>query len=637
MYGWMGRILRVSLSEEEIKYEVTPEKLAKDYIGGNGFGARILWDELKKGIDPLSPENKLVFATGPLNGTLWPSSGRLHAAAKGPLSNAWGEGNCGGGFAPYLKFAGFDAIIIEGASKKPVYLYIDDGVAEIRSAKNLWGKDVWETHDVLKKEIKEDIHTAIIGPAGENKVRLASIMVDKYAAIARSGLGAVMGSKNLKAIAVYGTRKIRLHNKYKFYEKSMEAIKKLLNHPFSDSVKRYGTTILVNLMNEIARYPTRNFQSGYFEEFEKLSAETLRDFYRVGQSSCYGCPLHCKKRHKVSSGKYACEGGYGLEYETLDAYGGRIGNSNLEAIIYANQLSNRLGLDTDDVGGVVGFMMELYEKGIIDKEFTNGLEFRWGDPEVLIKSIEMISYRKGVGDLMAEGTHRVALKIGGEALKYDMTVKGVDIPSQDGRAQKSMGLSQAVANRGADHLTSAEFLSEVGWPDVILERFEERAKNIYGRSIMPEGADRLSPVFKPLMVMDSENFAALVDSLVICKFVTHWPPVFYFKDVAEALTYATGIRYTEEDVRTIGERIYLLERAFNLREGLSSKDDRLPERLLKEPAPAGPSKGHVIELDVMLKEYYRLRCYDEKGYPSYEKMKEVGLEDVAKELGIQPG
>lgn len=636
MYGWMGKILRVNLSEEKIKYEVTPEDLARNYLGGNGFGARILWNEVRKSVDPLSPENKLIFAAGPLNGTLWPSSGRLHVVAKGPLSDAWGEGNCGGGFAPYLKFAGFDAIIVEGEAKKPVYLYVDDGEAELRDASHLWGKDVWETHELLKKEIQEDIHTAVIGPAGENKVRIASIIIDKYAAVARSGLGAVMGSKKLKAIVAYGTRKVRLHNKYKFYEFAVQAQKKLLSHPFSDGVRKYGTTILVDLMNEVARYPTRNFQSGYFEEYEKLSAEYLRQTYRVGQHSCYGCPLFCKKRHKVEKGKYACEGGYGLEYETLDAYGGRIGNSNLEAIIYANQLTNRLGMDTDDVGGVVGFMMELYEKGIIDKNFTGGLEFKWGDPEILIKSIEMIAYRKGIGDLMAEGTHKAALKIGGEALKYDMTVKGVDIPAQDSRAQKSMGLSHAVANRGADHLTSAEFLSEVGWPDAIVERFEERAQKLYGRSIMPEGGDRLSPVFKPLMVYDSENFAAVVDSLVACKFTTHWPPVFYFADVAEALTYATGIKYTEEDVRLIGERIYLLERAFNLREGMSSKDDRIPERFLKEPAPAGPCKGHVVELDEMLREYYRLRGYDGHGYPSYEKMKEVGLEDVAKELGIEP-
>jgi len=636
MYGWMGRILRVNLSEEKVRWEPFSEDLAKTFIGGNGLGAKILWEEVSKGVDPLSPKNKLILATGPLNGTLWPMSGRLHIIAKGPLSNAWGEANVGGHFAPYLKFAGFDAIVVEGAAKKPVYLYVDDGKAEIRDASHLWGKDVWETHDALRKELGEEVHTAAIGPAGENLVRIAAIMVDKHAAAARTGMGAVMGSKKLKAVAVYGTKRIKLHNKYKFYELAVLAHKRVKSHPFSEGVVKYGTTILVDLMNEIARYPTRNFQSGFFEEYKKLSADLLKEKYRIGEMSCFGCPLHCKKHHVVKSGKYACDGGYGLEYETLDAYGGRIGNSDVEAVIYANQLTNRLGMDTDNVGGVIGFMTELYEKGIIDKKFTEGLELKWGDPDLLIKLIKMIAYREGIGDLMAEGTHRVALTIGGDALKYDMTVKGVDISAQDSRAQKSMGLSHAVANRGADHLTSSEFFSEVGWPDAIIERFEERAKEIYGRSIMPEGGDRLSPKFKPLMVMDSENYAALVDSLVICKFCTHWPPVFYFKDIAEALTYATGIRFTEEELRLIGERIYLLERAYNLREGLSSKDDRLPERFLKEPAPAGPCKGQVVELDEMLKEYYRLRGYDERGYPSYEKLREVGLEEVAEELGIKP-
>lgn len=636
MYGWMGRILRVNLSEERIWWEPLPEELARNYLGGNGLGARILWKEVPKGVDPLSPENKLIFAAGPLNGTLWPMSGRLHVVAKGPLTGAWAEANAGGHFAPYMRFAGFDAIVVEGAAKKPVYLYVDDGSAELRDAGHLWGKDVWETHEALRRELREEVRTACIGPAGENLVRISAIVVDKHAVAARTGMGAVMGSKKLKAVAVYGTKRIKLHNKYKFYELAMAAHKKLKNHPFASGVIKYGTTILVDLMNEIARYPTRNFQSGYFEEYKKLSADVLKEKYRVGEHSCFGCPLHCKKRHAVKSGKYACDGGYGLEYETLDAYGGRIGNSNLEAVIYANQLTNRLGMDTDNVGGVIGFMMELYEKGIINEKFTEGLELRWGDPDLLIKLIEMIAYRRGIGDLMAEGTHRAAQAIGGEALKYDMTVKGVDISAQDSRAQKSMGLSHAVANRGADHLTSGEFLSEVGWPDAILERFEERAKKIYGRSIMPEAADRLNPKFKPLMVMDSENFAAIADSLVICKFCTHWPPVFYFKDIAEALTYATGIPYKEEELRVMGERIYLLERAYNLREGYSRKDDRIPERFLKEPAPAGPCKGHVVELDEMLEEYYRLRGYDERGYPSYEKLREVGLEDVAKELGVRP-
>jgi aldehyde:ferredoxin oxidoreductase len=632
MYGWMGRILRINLTDEKIKWETLPEDLARNYIGGNGLGARILWDELKPGIDPLSPENILVFATGPLNGTLWPTSGRLHVMAKGPLSNAWGEGNSGGHFAPYLKFAGYDAIIFEGAAKKPVYLYIDDGIVELRDAKHLWGKDVWETHEILKKEIREDIRTAAIGQAGENLVRMAAIMIDKYAAVARSGLGAVMGSKKLKAIAVYGTKQINLYNKYRFYEFTYQAQRRLSSHQFSKEVKQYGTEILVDLMNEIARYPTRNFQSGYFEQYENLSAHLLKEKYRVRDESCYACPLHCKKYNAVKEGKYKGDGGLGLEYETLNAYGGRIGNSDPEAVIYANALSNKYGLDTDDVGGVIGFMMEIYEKGIIDKEFTGGLELKWGDSDLLIKLINMITFREGIGDLMAEGTHRAALKIGGEALYYDMTVKGVDIPAQDGRAQKSMGLSHVTSNRGADHLTSGEFLSEVGWPDAIVERFEKRAREIYGRSILPEGADRLSPKFKPLMVYDSEHLAALADSMVVCKFSTHWPPVFFFEDLAKAVTYATGYKYSEADMRVIGERIFLLERAFNIREGLSSKDDRLPERFLKEPAQTPPNKGHVVELDEMLSEYYRLRGYNSEGIPSYDRLVKVGLEDVARYL-----
>ena len=634
MYGWMGRILRVNLSEEKISVEPLKEELAKKFLGGNGLAAKILWDEVGREVDPLSPENKLIFASGPLSGTLWPTSGRLHVAAKGPLSNAWGEGNSGGGFAPYMKFAGFDAIIVEGCAEKPVYLHVDDGEAELRDASHLWGKDVWETETLLRKELGQDIHTAIIGPAGENLVRIAAIMVDRNNAVSRSGLGCVMGSKKLKAVAVHGSKSIRLHNKYKFYELAVAAHRKMLNHQFARDVIMYGTTILVDLMNKIARYPTKNFQSGYFEKYERLSAKVLKEKYRAGDVACFGCPYRCKKWHMIRSGKYACDGGHGLEYETLDAYGGRIGNDDIEAIIYANQLTNRLGMDTDNVGGVIGFMTELFEKGIIDEKFTGGIRFRWGDPELLVKMIKMIAYKEGIGKLLAEGTHRVAQKIGGEALKYDMTVKGVDIPAQDGRAQKSMGLSHAVANRGADHLTSAEFLSEVGWPDAIIERFEDLAKKIYGRSIMPEGADRLDPKFKPLMVVESENFAAIADSLVVCKFSTHWPPAIYYPDIAKALTYATGISFNEEDVRKIGERIYILERCYNLREGYSSKDDKLPERFLREPAPAGPCKGHVVELDEMLKEYYRLRGYDERGYPSYEKLRNLDLLEVAKELGI---
>ena len=275
MYGWMGRILRVNLSEEKISVEPLKEELAKKFLGGNGLAAKILWDEVGREVDPLSPENKLIFASGPLSGTLWPTSGRLHVAAKGPLSNAWGEGNSGGGFAPYMKFAGFDAIIVEGCAEKPVYLHVYDGEAELRDASHLWGKDVWETETLLRKELGQDIHTAIIGPAGENLVRIAAIMVDRNNAVSRSGLGCVMGSKKLKAVAVHGSKSIRLHNKYKFYELAVAAHRKMLNHQFARDVIMYGTTILVDLMNKIARYPTKNFQSGYFEKYRDKYLDTL--------------------------------------------------------------------------------------------------------------------------------------------------------------------------------------------------------------------------------------------------------------------------------------------------------------------------------------------------------------------------
>jgi len=641
MYGWVGRVLRVNLSDQRVRVEDLDSDFARKYIGGNGFAARVLWDELELDVDPFSPANKIVFATGPLTGTFWPSAGRLHVAAKSPLSEAWGEGNCGGYFAPELKYAGFDMLIVEGSSEEPVYIWIEDGDAEIRPAEKLWGLTVSQADEALRKIHGRDISTALIGPAGERLTRIASIQVDRWHSIARSGLGGVMGSKRLKGIAVRGTGDIRLYNRSMFYELSIRAHERLLKNRFSSDLIRYGTPLLVNIMNEIGRFPTKNCQLGSFVNLETgesyaelISGERLREKYHVRDQSCFACPFACKKYHVVNEGRWKCDGGLGLEYETLHALGSLVYNKNLESIIYGNRLCNDYGFDTDDIGGVIAHIMELWEKGIINEKDTGGIKLDWGNPETIIRLIEMTARREGFGDLLAEGTYRVALKFGPKALKYAMVVKKVDIPAQDGRAQKSMGLSHVTANRGADHLTSAEFLSEVGFPDAILERFEDRAQKLYGRSIMPEGADRLSPVFKPLMVYDSENMAAISDSLVVCKFTTHWPPVIYFKDAAEALTYATGVKYRENDLRVAGERIFILERCFNLREGLSAKDDWLPERFLKEPAPAGAAKGHVVELEQMLKEYYRLRDYDERGYPSYEKMKEIGLEDVAKELNI---
>ncbi|KXA88996.1 hypothetical protein AKJ62_04010, partial [candidate division MSBL1 archaeon SCGC-AAA259D14] len=515
-------------------------------------------------------------------------------------------------------------IIIEGKSKTPVYLSLDNGKVEILEAESLWGEPVKKTAEELSEKHGTDKRkVACIGPAGENLVRFSSIMTGDYRAAARSGLGAVMGSKNLKAIVVKGDKKVEPAKPEKFKELATDARKRIINHPFSKDTMKYGTTILVELMNEIGRFPTKNFQAGVFEHADDIGGEVIASEYKEKDRACYACPLHCENFTRVTEGKYKSSGK--VEYETLSALGSRVGNSNIEALLYANELCNNNGLDTISCGGVIGFAMECYEKGIITKEETDGLELEWGDEEVMIELIEKIINREGFGDKLAEGTERLAKSLGEEAQQYAMIVKGQDIPAQDGRAQKSMGLAHATANRGADHLTAFEVLSEVGFNEEIVNRF--------GEEVLPEAADRLNPKYKPLMVRDGEHFCAILDSVTVCKFGTIWPPALYFQDFAEALTALIGINYSESDLRKIGERIFNLERAYDIRGGISKKDDLLPDRLTKTPAPKGPNKGEVVELEEMLQEYYKLRGWDkESGLIPEEKLKELNLEGVASEL-----
>ena len=625
LYGYAGRVLQVDLARGKIAPQELDKELARSYIGGNGFCARLLFDLIKPGTNPLGPENVLIFAVGPLNGTIWPQSGRYEVAAKSPLTGLYGEANSGGHWGSELKHAGFDAIIIRGRAKKPVYICIEDGHAELRDAKKIWGKGTYETTNTIKDELGDPtIQVACIGQAGENLVRFAAIMANLYRAAARTGMGAVMGSKNLKAIAVRGNLDIQAADLDKFVKLSQETTQKLLSHKFSASTTKYGTSILVELMSEIGRFPTRNFQSGVFEKAADIGGERLVREYKTKDRACFNCPLRCKNCTHVLSGRFAGYG-EGPEYETLSSLGGRCGNSDMDSILYANDLCNDYGLDTISCGGVVAFAMECYERGLLTSKDTDGIELKWGNSEAIVECIEKITRRKGFGAKLAEGTTRFAKKFGKEAERFTMVVKGMDEPAQDGRAQKSMGLSHATANRGADHLTSFEVLSEVGFVEAIEERF--------GKKVMPEGADRLNPKYKPLMVRDGENFCAIVDSLVACKFGAVWPPALYFADFAGALTALTGTRYTEKDLRLIGERIFTLERTFDIREGVTVKDDRLPKRLTKEPAPAGPCKGHVVELDRMMREYYQLRRWDRKtGWIPRSRLVKLGLADVAKNL-----
>lgn len=619
--GYAGRLLQVDLTRGKAIAQKLPEELARSYIGGNGFCARLLFDLIKPKTDPLGSANVLVFAVGPLSGTIWPQTGRYEVAAKSPLTGLYGEANSGGHWGAELKHAGFDAIIVRGRSPKPVYLFVEDGKAELRDAKQLWGRSALETEAALKEKHGGDAQVASIGQAGENLVRFSCIMTN-YRAAARTGLGAVMGSKRLKAVAVRGSLDVEVADLKQLECLASVGYKKLLQHKFSVSTTKYGTTILVELMTEIGRFPTRNFQSGVFEHAAQIGGERIVREFKVKDRACFSCPLRCENFVRTPGG-LPSEGK--IEYETLSSLGGRCGNADLEKLLHANRLCNLYGIDTISCGGVIAFAMECYERGLLTKRETDGIELRWGNADAIIECIEKIAGREGFGAKLAEGTAMFAKGFGKEVEQFTMVVKGMDEPAQDGRAQKSMGLSHATANRGADHLTSFEVLSEVGFVEEIEKRF--------GKKVMPEAADRLNPKHKALMVRDGENFCAVIDSLVVCKFGAVWPPAFYFADFAAALTAATGVRYTERELRTIGERIFTLERAFDIREGITAKDDRLPERLTKEPAPAGPCKGHVVELDYMLRQYYKLRGWDRKtGWIPRSRLRALGLEDVAKQL-----
>jgi len=623
--GYSGAFLHVNLTHKSLKKGPIDEKLAQEYLGGAGFCSRILYDKIKPGINPLGPENVLMFSTGPLTGTLFPQASRYIVAAKSPLTDIWGESHAAGHWGPELKFAGCDGIIIEGQSSGPVYLAIDDEHLEIRSAEHLWGKTCYKTDDILKEEWEDSqVKVASIGPAGENLVRYASIMNDRDRCAARSGLGAVMGSKKLKAIVVRGSKDIEVADTEGYLNLIVELHGKMLAHPFTENRAKYGTTSLVELMQEIGRLPTYNMRQGIFDEYEKISGETIRRNYLIKARACFACLQRCGRYTAVKEGPYAYVGG-SPEFETQCCLGSRCGISHTEAVLYAHYLCNAYGLDGISTGATISWAMECYDLGILTKRDTDGIDLSWGNHEALIQLIPMIARREGFGNLLAEGSYRASQKIGRGADKYVMHVKKQEIAAQESRAQKSMGLAAATAARGADHLYGFPVLDEVGFEDTIRERF--------GDKYLPEISDRLNPKYKGFMVKECEDFMVVVESVGVCKYGTQIPPVFYYEDIAKALQTTTGMKISEKELRFIGERIVNLNRAFNAREGISSKDDTLPDRLTSEPAPKGPAKGHVVELSEMLEEYYELRGWSKKnGLPTKRKLMELGLMDVAMDL-----
>jgi aldehyde:ferredoxin oxidoreductase len=600
MKGWIGKLLRVDLTKGKWKVEELDQKLAAKFIGGRGLGSKILFDEIDPKIDPFSPNNKLIMATGPLTGTSAPCAGRYMAIAKAPLTGTIGCSNSGGHFGAELKFAGFDLIIFEGKAKEPVYLYIEDGKVELRDAKSIWGKTTHEATDQILSETDMDARVACIGPAGEKLVRYACIINDKHRAAGRSGVGAVMGSKNLKAVVVKGSGSVTVADKEAFKKATLDGFQKIKANPVtSTGLPAYGTAVLVNIINASGVFPTRNFQQSVFEGAEKISGEVLAEDILVRNRACFACPIGCGRVVKVTNPKYECFG-EGPEYESDWSMGACCGIDNLDAIGKGNYLCDILGLDPISAGVTIACGMELFEKGIISsKEVGRSLHF--GDADAMVEMVRAIGYREGFGDVLAEGSYRLAEKY--RHPEYSMSVKKQEFPAYDGRGAQGMGLQYATSNRGACHVRGYMTSPEILGSPVKLDPFETKDKASWDK------------IFQDL--------TAALDSSGICLFTTF---AIGGPEIAEYLKAATGMEINADELMKIGERIWNLERLFNLKAGLTGKDDTLPERLLKEPISSGPAKGKVVELDKMLPEYYQLRGWDNGGIPTKEKLKELGLE-----------
>ena len=599
--GFVGKILRVDLSKRKAKAEPIPKEWVVKFIGGEGFAAKIIYDEVPKGVDPLSPENKLVIMTGPLTGTLAPSSGRYLVAFKSPLTGIWGVGHTGGHWGPELKFAGFDGIIVEGRAEKPTYLWICDGVVEFRDATHLWGKTVHETEDIVREETDPEAKVLSIGPAGEKLVKISTIVSEYSRAGGRGGSGAVMGSKNLKAIAVKGTGSVEVADPEKFMEVAMRLHEKIRKNPITgEALPAYGTAVLVNIINQHGIFPTRNFQTGVFPTADKISGETLAEKYLVARRACAFCPIGCGRFTVVSSGPYAVVT-EGPEYETIWALGASCGVDNLEAISKANYLCNIYGLETISTGATIATAMEAFEKGYITLKDTDGVELRFGNAEAMVTMVEKIAKREGFGDILAEGSKRFAEKIGHPEIS--MNVKGLELPAYDPRGAKGHGLAYATSNRGGCHLRAYMIAPEILEVPKKLDRFSTDGEKIE-------------------MLKTLHDLFAAVNSLVLCIFTTF---ALEPKDYAEILTPGVGIEFTEKEFMKVGERIYNLERLILVREGITSKDDRLPKRLEKVPMPEGPAKGHTVPIEEMLPKYYEIRGWDKEGRPTEEKLKELEI------------
>ncbi len=620
--GFMGKILRVNLTKGSISEERIPEDKMRKYLGGVGIATSYLYKEVPAGVDPLGADNKLIFMTGPLTGTTSASAARYSVVAKSPLTGIWGHGNSGGNFGPMLKRSGYDGIIIEGVSPKPVYLEIADGKATLKDAGHLWGKSVNETEDIIQKGAVPKPITASIGQAGENLVRYSAIMNNSHRAVGRCGLGAVMGSKKLKAVVCSGKTKIELHDSEEFKKISKKQIGYLNESVLKVGFEAFGTNLVADMVNARGGYPTLNWQKGVFDQIEEMNGQAMTEKVLVKELACFGCPIACGRGTAIKEGKWAGRSGEGPEYETTNMFGACCGIADMNAVTMANYLCNEYGLDTISAGSCIAFAMECFQKGILTKEMTGGIDIKFGDVDIIVDLVEKIAKREGIGDLLAEGTKVMAEKLGGGSSAFAMNVKGLELPAYDPRAAKICGLGYVTANRGGDHITGfIEAPTFIDAPILIVE--ESSIEDPFNAK--PQEAK---------ILMDMEDALTSLDALGGCKFMG---ALLKAEDLVDLIRSGTGwTDFSVDDFRKCGERIYNLGRIYCNREGIRRKDDTLPDRLMKEPLPEGPAEGMVLDTETleMLKDaYYNYRGWDlATGIPTLAKLKELGLDELIEDV-----
>jgi len=609
--SYTRNLMEINLTEHSSQIRHVEDELIQLYLGGRGFGTRLIFDYLKTGVEPLSEENIIFVLTGPLTGTPAPCM-RLTLVTKSPATNTFCASYIGGHIGAEIKTAGYDGIIIIGKSEKPVYLDIVNDKVKIKDAAGLWGKDTFETETCIKEKDPR-CRVLCIGPAGENLVKYALVNTEYYRHAGRGGIGAVFGSKNLKAIAVRGTKGVKLARPEKFVNLAKSAWHDLQSET-TYRYGRWGTLGSVLSSSDTSTFPYKNYQEETFPEAYKISGELADKTLYVKKRACFGCPIHCGHLSSVRNGFFKGTLVEGPEYETAAMLGGNCAVNDLYGLSYLNMLCDKLGIDTISAGGVLAFVMECYEKGIISKQELNGLDLKWGNINAMAELLRYISVREGIGDILAEGTKFAAVKLGGNASDYAMHVKGLEIPGWTVRSVPGMGLCYATADRGADHQQANTCSYEISG-----------AKGPDGVAVT-----RYSPVGKAHFVKTEQDYIASFSCMISCEFAVASIGIHRLLQLYE---YATDIELDEKAYLEVGERSFNMTRMFNARDGFSRNEDTLPERFFSGTLSTGIAKGQVLEkkdFSYMLDDYYQLRGWDKKmGIPKNETLQRLGIDQFA--------